>query len=59
MHPRETKPEAMLEMPDLQKRFAELGSAAGTVSGEAFGRFLAGGTVKWTRTIRASGAAMD
>jgi hypothetical protein len=49
----------MLEMPDLQKRFAELGSAAGTVSGEAFGRFLAGGTVKWTRTIRASGAAMD
>ena len=46
-------------MPDLQRRFAELGAAPGTVFGEALGRFLAGETVKWTRIIRASGATMD
>jgi hypothetical protein len=43
----------------LRRRFAELGAAPGTVSGEALGRFLAGETVKGTRIIRASGAAMD
>jgi tripartite-type tricarboxylate transporter receptor subunit TctC len=54
-----TKSEAILEMPGLQKRFAELGAAPETLSGEALGRFLAGETVKWTRIIRASGATMD
>lgn len=49
----------ILKMPDVVKRFTEIGAEPGTVSGEAFGRFLADDTVKWTNIIRASGAALN
>jgi len=51
--------EAVLKMPDVQKRFTELGAEPGTLSGEAFGKFLAEETTKWTRIIRESGAKVD
>jgi tripartite-type tricarboxylate transporter receptor subunit TctC len=51
--------EAILKMPDVQKRFTELGAEPGTISGEAFGKFLADETAKWTKIIRESGAMMD
>jgi tripartite-type tricarboxylate transporter receptor subunit TctC len=50
---------AILQMPDIQKRFVELGAEAGTVSGEAFGKFLAEETTKWGGIIRASGATAN
>jgi len=50
---------AILQMPDVQKRFVELGAEAGTVSGEAFGKFLAEETTKWSGIIRASGATAN
>jgi len=50
---------AILKMPDVQKRFSELGAEPGTISGEAFGKFLADETAKWTRIIRESGAKVD
>jgi tripartite-type tricarboxylate transporter receptor subunit TctC len=43
----------------VQKRFAELGAEPGTISGKAFGKFLADETAKWTKIIRESGAKMD
>jgi tripartite-type tricarboxylate transporter receptor subunit TctC len=51
--------EAILKMPDVQKRFTELGAEPGTISGDAFGKFLADDTAKWTKIIRASGATVD
>jgi tripartite-type tricarboxylate transporter receptor subunit TctC len=51
--------DAILKMPDVQKRFDELGAEPGTVSGAAFGKFLADETAKWTRIIRQSGAKVD
>lgn len=51
--------DAILKMPDIQKRFAELGAEPGAISGEAFGKFLADETEKWTRIIRESGATMN
>jgi tripartite-type tricarboxylate transporter receptor subunit TctC len=50
---------AILKMPDVQKRFTELGAEPGTISGDAFGKFLADDTAKWTKIIRASGATVD
>jgi tripartite-type tricarboxylate transporter receptor subunit TctC len=50
---------AILQMPDVQKRFLELGAEPGTVSGEAFGKFLAEETTKWSGIIRASGATAN
>ncbi|MFO1107763.1 MAG: tripartite tricarboxylate transporter substrate binding protein [Bradyrhizobium sp.] len=50
---------AILQMPDVKKRFVELGAEPGTVSGEAFGKFLAEETVKWGGIIRASGATAN
>ena len=55
----ESDVEAVLKLPDVQKRFTELGAEPGTLSGEAFGKFLAEETTKWTRIIRESGAKMD
>ena len=49
----------ILKMPDVQKRFDELGAEPGTVSGTAFGKFLADETTKWTKIIRESGAKVD
>jgi tripartite-type tricarboxylate transporter receptor subunit TctC len=51
--------EAILKMPDVQKRFAELGAEPGTLSGNAFGKFLTDDTAKWTKIIKASGATVD
>jgi tripartite-type tricarboxylate transporter receptor subunit TctC len=55
----QTEVTAILQMPDVQKRFVELGAEPGTVSGEAFGKFLAEETVKWGAIIRASGATAN
>jgi tripartite-type tricarboxylate transporter receptor subunit TctC len=51
--------EAILKMPDVRQRFVELGAEPGTVSGEAFRKFLADDTAKWTRIIQASGATAN
>lgn len=51
--------DAILKLPDVVKRFNELGAEPGTVSGAAFGKFLADETTKWTRIIRESGAKVD
>ena len=51
--------EAVLKMPDVQKRFTELGAEPGALQGDAFGKFLAEETTKWTKIIRESGAKVD
>jgi len=50
---------AILKMPDVQKRFTELGAEPGSVSGAAFGKFLADETTKWAKVIEASGAKVQ
>ena len=49
----------ILKMPDVQKRFTELGAEPGNISGAAFGRFLADETAKWTKIIQSSGATIN
>jgi tripartite-type tricarboxylate transporter receptor subunit TctC len=51
--------EAILKMPDVQKRLTELGAEPGTLSGDAFGKYLAEETAKWTKIIEASGATVE
>jgi tripartite-type tricarboxylate transporter receptor subunit TctC len=51
--------EAVLKMPEVQKRLTELGAEPGTISGDAFGKYLADETVKWAKIIRASSVTMD
>ena len=55
----ESDVETILKMPDVQKRFDELGAEPGAVSGAKFGKFLANETTKWTKIIRESGAKVD
>jgi tripartite-type tricarboxylate transporter receptor subunit TctC len=55
----ESDVETVLKMPDVQKRFDELGAEPGAVSGTDFGKFLANETTKWTKIIRESGAKVD
>jgi tripartite-type tricarboxylate transporter receptor subunit TctC len=50
---------AILKMPDVQTRFAELGAEPGTVTGAEFGKFLAADAAKWTEIIKASGATAE
>jgi tripartite-type tricarboxylate transporter receptor subunit TctC len=50
---------AILKLPDVQKRLEELGSEPGTVSGAAYGKFLADETKVWTKIINDSGAKVD
>ena len=50
---------SILQMPDVRKRLTELGAEPGTISGEAFGRYLAEETAKWSRIIRTSGVAAE
>lgn len=50
---------AILSMPDVKKRLVELGAEPGTVSGDAFGKFLAEETTMWSGIIRASGAVAN
>jgi tripartite-type tricarboxylate transporter receptor subunit TctC len=51
--------EAILKMPDVRQRFVELGAEPGTLSGEAFAKFLTDDTAKWTKIIQASGATAN
>lgn len=51
--------DAILKMPDVRKRFTELGAEPGSISGAAFGRFLADETAKWTKIIQSSGATIN
>ena len=51
--------DAILKMPDVQKRFTELGAEPAGISGAAFGRFLANETAKWTKIIQSSGATIN
>jgi tripartite-type tricarboxylate transporter receptor subunit TctC len=51
--------DAILKMPDVQKRFDELGAEPGAVSGAEFGKFLDAETTKWTKIVRESGAKVD
>lgn len=55
----ESEVDAILKMPDVQKRFTELGAEPGSVSGAAFGQFLADETAKWTKIIQSSGATVN
>lgn len=48
-----------LKAPDIVTRFRELGADPGTVSGTAFGDFLAAETRKWADVVRASGAKAE
>ncbi|EJN13631.1 hypothetical protein PMI42_03030 [Bradyrhizobium sp. YR681] len=51
--------DAILKMPDVKKRLAELGAEPGTVFGHAFGQFMADETAKWSKLVKASGATVD
>jgi tripartite-type tricarboxylate transporter receptor subunit TctC len=55
----ENEIDAILKMTDVQKRFTELGAEPGTISGPAFGQFLADETAKWTGIIQSSGATIN
>ena len=55
----ESEVDAILKMPDVQKRFTELGAEPGNISGAAFRRFLADETSKWTKIIQSSGATIN
>jgi tripartite-type tricarboxylate transporter receptor subunit TctC len=55
----ESEVDAILKMPDVQKRFTELGAEPGSISGAAFGRFLAEETAKWTKIVQSSGATVN
>jgi tripartite-type tricarboxylate transporter receptor subunit TctC len=50
---------AILATPDMKKRLDDLGAEPGTVSGAAFGKFLADDTAKWAKVIKISGATME
>jgi len=51
--------EAILKMPDVKKRLAELGAEPGAVFGDAFGQFMTDETAKWSKLVKASGATVD
>ncbi|VCU71445.1 Tripartite tricarboxylate transporter family receptor [Pigmentiphaga humi] len=51
--------EAVLQAPDVKKRFENLGAEPGTLSGDAFRRFIADETTKWVEIIKVSGARAD
>ena len=50
---------AILKMPDVLKRFDELGAEPGSIAGTNFAKFLTDETTKWTKIVRASGAKVD
>lgn len=50
---------AILSTPDMKKRLDDLGAEPGTVSGAAYGKFLADDTAKWAKVIKISGATME
>jgi tripartite-type tricarboxylate transporter receptor subunit TctC len=50
---------SILATPDMKARLTELGAAPGSVAGDAFRKFLADDTAKWSELIRISGATME
>jgi len=50
---------AILKLPDMRQRLADLGSEPGALGGAAFGTFLKEETVKWAKLIQASGARLQ
>jgi len=50
---------AILATPDMKTRLADLGAEPGSVTGAAFGQFLAADRAKWTKIIQISGATME
>lgn len=50
---------AILATPDMKTRLADLGAEPGSVTGAAFGEFLAADRAKWTKIIQISGATME
>jgi tripartite-type tricarboxylate transporter receptor subunit TctC len=50
---------AILATPEMKTRLADLGAEPGTVTGAAFGQFLAADTAKWTKVIQISGATTE
>ncbi|MBV6305136.1 tripartite tricarboxylate transporter substrate binding protein [Candidimonas humi] len=51
--------ETALKAPDVKKRFEDLGAQPGTLSGEAFRKFMADETSKWVEIIKISGARVN
>jgi tripartite-type tricarboxylate transporter receptor subunit TctC len=49
----------ILRMPEIEKRFAELGAEPGRASGDAFGAFLRAETAKWSKVVEEAGAKVD
>ena len=54
-----TELDVILKMPDVRKRFSELGAEPGNVTGDAFAQFLASETATWAKVIQASGVSMN
>jgi len=50
---------AILKLPDMRQRLADLGSEPGALGGAAFGDFLKEETVKWAKLIQAAGARLQ
>lgn len=51
--------DAVLQKPDVRKRFDDLGAEPGHLSGDAFKRFIGDETTKWVKIIKESGAKAD
>lgn len=49
----------ILATSEMKTRLADLGAEPGTVTGAAFGKFLADDTAKWAKVIKTSGATME
>jgi tripartite-type tricarboxylate transporter receptor subunit TctC len=49
----------ILQTPDVEQRFKELGAEPGTLSGAVFGAYLRAETDKWSKVIALSGAKLD
>jgi tripartite-type tricarboxylate transporter receptor subunit TctC len=50
---------AVLAMPEVAHRYAELGAEPGRLFGDEFGAFLRSETAKWSKVVETSGARLD
>ncbi|TCT02227.1 tripartite tricarboxylate transporter substrate binding protein [Aquabacter spiritensis] len=48
-----------LESPEMAKKFADLGAEPGTLTGPAFGRFLAAENAKWAKVVKDANVKVD
>jgi tripartite-type tricarboxylate transporter receptor subunit TctC len=55
----EADAKAVLAMPEVARRYAELGAEPGRLTGDAFGAFLRSETAKWSKVVETSGARLD